>query len=418
MRLDVKTEKGTGINFHLLFSPEKDDHETEIERILSHLTFQTSVRTYQCTRAELIALGKAREPKHTQDIPAFAEGANQFKVSFTELRELFRREAWLRENCLVAVAGGRDGTAGLQGDDSFAALREEIQGLAHIIFSSQSSDREFWLGHNEKMDRNALEAKYRRLKPCLHGCDAHELQKVGVPDQNRYCWIKGDLAFESLRQAVIEPEERVWTGEQPPLPPADSVTIDTIRPIGTPWLKNDVVKLSRGLVAVIGARGSGKTALVDLIAAGADALSFPLAPSSFLLRATDPKDLIGPAKVEELWRDGSKQLADFRPPEEFALEDFSPAVCYLSQQFVDRLCSTGGLAKELRNEIERVIFEQTDPTERYEADSFQSLANESLDPIRHRREQQIGSVVGHSDKIAEEQRLNDQLPEFSKSARF
>lgn len=104
------------------------------------------------------------------------------------------------------------------------------------------------------------------------------------------------------------------------------------------------------------------------------------------------------------------QPASFRPPEEFDLEDPSPAVCYLSQQFVDRLCSTGGLAKELRREIERVIFEQTDPTERYEADSFQSLAEELLDPVRHRREQQIGSVVGHSDKIAEEQRLNDQLP--------
>jgi hypothetical protein len=107
----------------------------------------------------LILLGRACEPRHVQDAPAFAEGANQFKVNFTELRELFRREVWLRENCLVAVAAGQDGMAGLAGD-AFTATREEIQRVGHIIFSGQPSHRTFWLGESDKMSRDSS-------KPCI-----------------------------------------------------------------------------------------------------------------------------------------------------------------------------------------------------------------------------------------------------------
>jgi hypothetical protein len=251
------------------------------------------------------------------------------------------------------------------------------------------------------------------LKPCLHGSDAHELAKVGIPDQDRLCWIKGDLAFETLRQAIIEPRERVSLGEHPPLQPADSVTIDTIRPIRTPWIKNDKIPLSRGLVAVIGARGSGKTALVDLIAAGGGALDDPLGDSSFLRRATHPVDLIGKAEVEELWCDGAKVVSTFRPPDESITDATTPSVRYLSQQLVDRLCSSGGLAKELRAEIERVIFDQTDAIDRFKTDCFESLADELLEPIRHRRMQQCASVTAFSDSIAEEQRCMNNSRSFA-----
>jgi hypothetical protein len=40
MRLDVKTAHQKGINIHLLFSPDDANHEQEIERVLSHLTFE------------------------------------------------------------------------------------------------------------------------------------------------------------------------------------------------------------------------------------------------------------------------------------------------------------------------------------------------------------------------------------------
>ena len=79
-------------------------------------------------------------------------------------------------------------------------------------FASTPSSRDFWLGKKPGFDRAYIETTYRSLKPCLHGSDAHREATVTAPDSDRYCWIKGDLTFEALRQAVIEPEERVWIG--------------------------------------------------------------------------------------------------------------------------------------------------------------------------------------------------------------
>ena len=413
MRLDVKTARAKGINIHLLFSPDDTNHEQQIERVLSHLMFEYHERKHRCSRPDLIALGREFDRQQTDDDGAFRVGVEQFKVTFNDLRDLFRQDAWLRENCLVAVAAAQgDGTSGLQADNAFAAIREEMERFAHVILSGNPSDREFWLGKKQGLDRGAIELKYRALKPCLHGCDAHRLERVAAPDLDRYCWIKGDLAFESLRQAVIEPEERVWISERLPAASGESVTIASIRPVNTPWLKNQVVDLNSGLVCVIGARGSGKTALVDLIAAGAHALGSTLGESSFLRRATDPDDLIGQAEVEENWADGTKSTAPFRPPEELSDDLGIAKVCYLSQHFVDRLCSSAGLATELREEIERVIFEQTQPTERYETDSFTALSEILLQPLMRRRSQQAAAIMSNSDKIADEERLRDQLPKL------
>jgi RecF/RecN/SMC N terminal domain len=414
MRLDVKTSQ-RAINIHLLFSPDDPNHEQEIERVLSGLTFEYNERIYRCSRNELIALGRSFDPKQTTDDGAFAVGVNQFKVIFSDLRTVFRQDHWLRENSLVAVVAGKnDGTSGLQVDDAFAATREEIQRFANVIFSGNPTDREFWLGRKTGFSRDEIERKYQYLKPCLHGCDAHSLEAVAEPHHNRFCWIKGDLAFESLRQVAIEPEERVWIGPESPEATAESIAIDTLETSNTGWLETKKILFNRGLVSIIGARGSGKTALADLVAAGAHSLGSSLGDSSFLLRATTPDDLIGNAKVTERWVDGSQTTALFRPPNETQIENESFAVCYLSQHFVNQLCSAAGLATQLRREIERVVFEQTNMTNRYETDSFVALSEFLLRPTLRSRQQQAAAIRLDSDKIAEEDRLRDELAKLRK----
>jgi hypothetical protein len=204
MRLDIKTEKKRPINIHLLFSPDDANHISEIERILGLLEFEFRDRTYKCTRSDLVSLGRAFDPKQTDEIAALRIGATQFKTTLSGLQALFRKEEWMRKNCLVAVSGGLgDGTSGLQEDDSYAATRREIERFAHIVFSSTPSQREFWLGKKPGADRSTIERTYGALKPCLHGSDAHDEEGVGAPSLDRYCWIKGDLSFEALRQASL-----------------------------------------------------------------------------------------------------------------------------------------------------------------------------------------------------------------------
>lgn len=418
MRLDLKTEKTKPINIHLLFSPDDPAHEAEIDRILGHLKFEFRERTYRCTLWELAELGRAFDPSQTDNRGALCTGAAQFKVTLQDLKQLFRTEVWLRQNCLIAVAGGQgDGTAGLQDDDSFAATRREIEAFAHIIFAGTPKQRQFWLGQLPQADPAFIERTYGALKPCLHGSDAHREERVTAPQLDRYCWLKGDLAFETLRQAVIEPEERVWLGADPPPDATSSVCITEVRALGAPWLKTDSIALNPGLVTVIGARGSGKTALVDLVAAAAGALGSELGESSFLRRASQPVDLLGDARVELDWGDGSKTRVPLRGVVNSEIsEGESEGVCYLSQHFVERLCSVAGLATELRREMERVVFEATESTERLEADSFDVLAGILREPIQNRREELQSSIHAVAEQVVEEDVLRERLPAIKKDA--
>jgi ABC-type lipoprotein export system ATPase subunit len=412
MRLDIKTEKKIPINLHLLFSPEDGNHEAEIERILGQLKFEYRERSYACTLGELAALGREHLGQtRADDLHAQRTGANQFKVTLHDLRALFRQEKWLRENCLVAVAGSsNDGTAGLQADDSYSAMRREIERFAHIIFASTPSQIEFWLGKKDGYDRAFIERTYGALKPCLHGSDAHIEEKVATPALDRLCWLKGDLSFEALRQAVIEPDERVWIGPTPPYHRTPSVMISDITTTETPWLANAKVELNPGLVAIIGARGSGKTALAEIVAMGAHSSDAGQGESSFLRRASHPDDYLGSASVKLGWADGSTTQACLKPD---ARDDFDrPAdeARYLSQHFVERLCSASGVATDLRAEMERVVYESTDRTERLETDSFDDLLTANLRPIVERRRELQESIAAISNEIVKEDGLKSQLP--------
>ncbi len=260
---------------------------------------------------------------------------------------------------MVAVAASKnEGTGQLQ-DDGLKALREELQRLSHIIFSGRPGDRIYWCGKGTD-SIEILEQTYGGLKPCLHGCDAHNLEKVGNPDEDRYCWVRGDLTFETLRQLCFEPENRVYIGKEPPNGGRPSDTIKSIKVNSASWLKTPDIPINSGLVAIIGARGSGKTALVEMIAAGAKSVDHHHTKRSFLERA---KDYLHETTSELTWGSGeitkaSIHLDDLRD------ESDDPRVRYLSQQFVDQLCSSDGLADELVSEIERVIFEAHPPDER------------------------------------------------------
>ena len=411
LRLDIKTDSKKPINLHLLFSPDDPNHITEIERILGCLLYEYRDKRYNCTPNGIAALGRAFNPSQQDLRSALDEGAKQFKTTLADLKELFRTESWLRNNCLIAVSVRTgDGTSGLQKDDSYASTREEIERFADAIFTASPSQRDFWLGKKAGFDPTYIENTYRTLKPCLHGSDAHRSETVGNPDRNRYCWIKGDLAFESLRQVTLEPERRVWIGSRPPNHNQKPLCVTSVATDNTPWHQNQSVPLNEGLVAVIGARGSGKTALVDMIAAGASAVRDP-GDSSFLLRASSPTDLLGDAKALLAWNDNSTTEARLKP-EAYSDEWKSERVRYLPQHFVDRLCSSAGLATELLEEMERVVFDATDPTERLETDSFEQLADARLVPLRLRRKELKQAIVTTSDKIVAEEELRAKRPQL------
>jgi energy-coupling factor transporter ATP-binding protein EcfA2 len=370
LRYSIETAKGSAVNVHLLFSPDAPDHVALIKRFLATLEFRSGKETYRCTREDLISLGKAYDSSVTDDVGALKVGATQFKVDLTQLRQEWGKSEWAQSNGLIAVSGGdRDGTSGLRDTEgAFGALRKEVEATAHIIFSGNPKQTEFWLGKGSASPKE-LEKTWGGKKPCLHGSDAHKHAKVGAPDHDRYCWLKGDLTFETLRQACIDPDDRVFIGLDPPRGGLPSHTIAELEVLNAPWLSPRKIALNAGIVAVIGARGSGKTALADFIAAGGYALSKHLNPRSFIARA---REHLTDSTAVLAWEAGEQTSMPINATEMEDLIDH-PRVQYLSQQFVDQLCSAEGINNELLEEIERVIFQAHPPGDRLGADSFKEL---------------------------------------------
>ena len=167
-----------------------------------------------------------------------------------------------------------------------------------MIFASSSAQREFWIGRRS-LTEEEVRQRYVGLKPCMHGSDAHDEQTVGIPDGDRYSWIKGALAFDTLRQACIDPGGRAFVGDEPPVNAMPSQIIAAVEIKDASWARTPTLELNPGLVAIIGARGSGKTAGADVIALGCDATSERLSPASFLTRA---RDLLHGTSVSLRWQ--------------------------------------------------------------------------------------------------------------------
>lgn len=190
LRLDVATTRGGFVNLHLFVSPEDPQHIEELRRLLSRLQFNVMRDRFDCTRADLVRLGKKADPSITDDRIALAYGANQFKVNFQRLREVFSESEWAEKNILIAVAGGAtDGTSGVR-EAADQTIRREIERFADVIFAGSPAQREFWLGQRD-LSRDEIRALYGGLKPCLHGSDAHKLHDVATPFGDRFSWIKG-----------------------------------------------------------------------------------------------------------------------------------------------------------------------------------------------------------------------------------
>lgn len=410
-RLTIETTKGSGINLHLLFSPEALDHVERIRHALSKLTFRHPPETYRCTREDLIRLGRAFDASLTDQRAAYQEGVNQFKVSLEAVEDEFANSAWLRENCLVAVSGGgSDGTSGLQGDGGgWAATRKNIERFADIIFSANPKMVEFYLGRGAATVAD-LETKWSGRKPCLHGSDAHSADRVGVPDNDRRCWLHGDVTFETLRQASIEPEGRVHIGAEPPQGALPGNVIQAIEVSNAAWMMPASLPINPGMVAIIGARGSGKTALADFIATGAYSASKRLSPNSFLKRAAE---YLEEAKVELAWANGERTSNEVRMVDAEDLWD-APHAQYLSQQFVERLCSSEGLDDSLVAEIQRVIFESHPEAERMSTTTFEELLTIRMQPVREARDRHRHALSRAIEGINAELVRKDGLPKIRK----
>lgn len=184
IRLAIPTRSGSAVNVHLMSAP---DHVDWLDQFVAGLTFSWDDRVFHASDSGLIDLGRSfcRNPR-LEEAAARHEGANQFKVSFEELRKRVKEDRLAGTRLLIGVAGGEgDGSSGVRTDDgAFQAQRQAIERLAHIIFSGNPKQAQYWTGQGVD-DLATLGEKYGGAKLCLHGSDAHAREHLGMPKMNR-----------------------------------------------------------------------------------------------------------------------------------------------------------------------------------------------------------------------------------------
>jgi ABC-type lipoprotein export system ATPase subunit len=203
-------------------------------------------------------------------------------------------------------------------------------------------------------------------RPLVICSDNHNAHKFELKDK---LWIKGDATFLGLKQTMIESRDRVFIGDEPPPVcrirenPTKYITAVEIRPdtgvtFNEIWF-NQEIPLNPGLVAIIGNKGSGKSALSDIIGYLGDCSTY--ASCSFLNEKKFRDRKQSKPKASFFWGrlfwasggdSGKRSLND--SPKDGALE----SVKYIPQMYLENICADyeHGHKMEFSTELKRVIF--------------------------------------------------------------
>lgn len=341
------------INIHFIFNPDVIDSVES--RFFSKINFKYGSTTFSASHSELIRLGKTID-SNLDDYAAYKKGIEQFVPSFDKIQEVFLNDKELRDNTVIFVSNSStDGVSGainhsdyldaFQGDSQLKAFRQSIYKFVDGIFSSTPSDINYFLGKKTNCPAEVVTAECGALKPCIHGSDAHENNKIFEPDQHKYCWIKADPTFNGLKQILYEPEERVCiSNTKPECKPAyyviDKVILDDEEFSDEPIYFNDK------LTCIIGGKSTGKSILLHNMA-----------------KAIDEKQVV---EKESIVKTSTKELNNTAVYWSDGENDGSRHIIYIPQSYLNCLSDKREVTTEIDNMIQSVILNNENAKLAYE----------------------------------------------------
>lgn len=257
------------INLHVIFSDE-----LSIETIKSQFLNTLEQGYYlengkrwnrAITRKSLKELGKKIKSNVPQEELSnygtdLEEGFNNLNIKESQIFDSLNKDCF-KDKYLTAI--GKTEWDELKWSDSSIATKKSIINSVNLIFTSAENI--------EKFNKARKKLKKQGVNDLLLDCsDAHYFSNSEEKDRVGKCftWIKADPTFEGLKQIIYEPEERLYVGEKDPnnfnYPVLSKFKIKESKNFF--FSKGTEIFFNKNLVSVIGSRGAGKSALLDLIA--------------------------------------------------------------------------------------------------------------------------------------------------------
>ncbi|PSN11832.1 hypothetical protein C7293_22740 [filamentous cyanobacterium CCT1] len=361
-------KSGVRINFHIIFSDEVDIDNVE--------TFIKSLKIND----EMIG-SKYLDSKFL---------LNDVSVNFNEILGQLKSETFKNKH-LIWLPYDEYGGIDEIDPTSDKLLKAELIKSADLMGSSNENQINFFLGKHEKYSEEQIKDWIGKLKPCIKGSDSHNVkEELGrLKDEksrptDKFFWAKADPTFEGLCQIVHEPEDRIHIGKRPPkLDIVDSNKTFYISRVRIKKKESSSLKdkwfdceldLNHGLVAIIGNKGKGKSALTDIIALVGntrkkDHFSF-LTKDRFRIKNGR---LAANFEASLLWEDG----VEFGPIglDENPSPDSIESTIYIPQSYLEEVCTENNDSEKslFQQEIQQVIFSHLDEAQKLEQNSMDEL---------------------------------------------
>ncbi len=412
LRLSAPTEKR--LNAHVIFSDEISDQHLrdflanlKIERLDRSVSKDAIVDLARATATDMLA-----KKGHKKDVvDSDYEDALLAGYKLAEVTAESYKQAILRVPDELAIGfmpyDTSDGLTEVKWEEHYSYFLGLFE--SSPIFESRNLElRTAFLCEKTQANQAWIDNFKHGLKGIprlvVAGSDAHCF--VGVAGNNdkrgygdfpsgKRTWIKADPTFNGLKQAILEPAKRSFIGDKPPkLQEVESnktYYIDSVEVTKTGakagigvWLHGCDIPLNPDLVAIIGNKGSGKSALADVIATLGN--SKQNKHFSFLQRDRFWGKTGEPARHFTgtlTWCDESTEA---RPLNELPSEEKAELVRYIPQHYFEELCNehVSGKSDAFEKELRSVIFSHASEEMRLGALDFDQLTEQQEHSLRSR----------------------------------
>jgi len=398
------------LNAHVVFSdliPDQTLHDFKadlrvaiVDRPLSNAALVTLA---QSSSEDILKVHSFKKADMTDQAKALHAGASMAEITAESYRKAIQQ---VDDGLAIGFMpyDTSDGLAEVKWQDHYAYFINLFK--SSPIFESRDPHlRSCFIG--EETDKNkAFLKKFQEglgnvPRLVVSGSDAHCF--VGVKGNNdkrgygdfpsgKVTWVKADPTFHGLQQAILEPAKRSFIGDRPPKQleieanktffiDRVSVSKHVLTAPGT-WLDDTDLPLNPDLVAIIGNKGSGKSALADVIALLGNSrqklhFSF-LQKNRFRGKSGDPaKNFEG----KLAWLDSSEETRNLNddPP-----IDKVEMVRYIPQGHFEDLCNAHvtGSSDAFERELRAVIFSHAGEAIRLGALDFDQLIDQQESGFR------------------------------------